>query len=247
MAIGALKSRYRSIVEMRSDLPPNIVFPATLNISQLTEMLPPDFCASVIPAAADGRPPSRQGPIDKDAIALAIFGWQAESDRIKGLITCTACFRRLGLWLFMRKRRPPSHSNSLGEDDEEEAPMSSLHVLEQHRDYCPWINAATQNGRLDAAKFSNDNDDEAEEKAGWEVLVRVLNTAHRLRLRSDPMVQSLDQAAVDDGAHPSSIELIEVADDAARDLKDKARWSKLKNLKRAFDVKHHQRRIKDAR
>lgn len=75
--------------------------------------------------------------VNNAALTLALFGWQAEKDRKPNdpaVVTCTSCFRRLGLWLY---RPDPETGVSNNED---------LYVLSEHRNFCPWINALAQHG-----------------------------------------------------------------------------------------------------
>ena len=45
------------------------------------------------------------------------------------MVTCTACFRRLGLWLF---KKPALQFGD--EDDDDSSSMTRLNVVEEHRD-----------------------------------------------------------------------------------------------------------------
>src|SRR5690606_35116253 len=70
----------------------------------------------------------------------ALFGWANEEPSIPTLLTCSACFRRLGLWLF---RPVGQNATSTGATDED-AMVSRLDVVGEHREYCPWVSAASQ-------------------------------------------------------------------------------------------------------
>lgn len=67
---------------------------------------------------------SELGPVFETAAMLALFGWLNEDPGIPSLVTCSACFRRLGLWLF----RPKD-----GEDGGE-ASVCRLDLVGEHRD-----------------------------------------------------------------------------------------------------------------
>lgn len=169
-------------------------------------------------------------PINTQALSLALFGWQAETDHISGLATCNACFRRLGLWLF--KSKP-----SLDEDaDDEEAVMSRLDVAGEHRDYCPWVNATSQSGDTQ----SKDGDAVVQKLAGWEILLQVIRNAHRtqgLRIPSSPTLSTSMQEDRESEAGSITTTFTKPENREARDAKDKERWAKLKRLKQVFRVK----------
>ncbi|KAF3917948.1 hypothetical protein ABW20_dc0110257 [Dactylellina cionopaga] len=96
--------------------------------------------------------------LKQNALILALFGWAKDDNESSvEMVKCDACFRRLGLWLFVKR---PSITE---EDDEggELSSMSRLNVVSEHRDYCPWINASSQTG----------------EHTGWETLLRILKSS----------------------------------------------------------------------
>jgi len=74
--------------------------------------------------------------IKESAFILALFGWANEEPSIPTLLTCSACFRRLGLWLF---KHPMGGSTGGGD-----AMVCRLDVIGEHRDYCPWVNKESQ-------------------------------------------------------------------------------------------------------
>lgn len=67
---------------------------------------------------------SDEAPISEAAAILAMFGWQNDEPGVPSLVTCSACFRRLGLWLFQKK----------GEEANGEASVCRLDVVGEHRD-----------------------------------------------------------------------------------------------------------------
>ena len=103
---------------------------------------------------------------------------------------------------------------------EEEAIMSCLDVVDEHRDYCPWVNGASQHGDQ---KVSHDEPVPAE-SAGWEILIQALRNVYRVKsiLSSPSEIDSLGNI---------------LDDAAAREAKDKERWVKFKRLKEIFQVK----------
>lgn len=210
---------------MESELPSNTVCPDGTDMNSVIETLPEGF-PSPSDFDADGSTKENKFEhVNKDALALSILGWEAETGHIKGLVTCSACFRRLGLWLFQKRK-----SSSLTDTDEmkdEAATITSLDVIREHRDYCPWINSASQNG----------------DKPGWEILVSVLRTAHHFRSRSSPRAAvsaPQTQQGIDEQGDPNEQAQAPVEEEderSLRDRKDKERFAKLRKLRKAFDVK----------
>ncbi len=226
---------------MQVDLPSTIVHPDSVQLDQLIELLPKDFAQAQVqaPAADDSMTIETVAPpgINKDALTLALFGWEAEAGHIKGLVACNACFRRLGLWLFLDQPRSSSPTAKDDDDPQDDGPsVTALDVVNEHRDYCPWINAASQNGNALKRKPVNGG----EEKAGWEILLRVLSTAHHFRVQPATVrthsisVDQLEAQGKEDARPASSSTADTRTEENAR---DKERWAKLKNLKKAFDVK----------
>lgn len=140
--------------------------------------------------------------------------------------------------------------------------MSRLDAVAEHREYCPWINAASQGGG-GGSNLSNRQISSIANLAGWELLLRAINNNAQKSRRDAAISQrsGADTSATDDGlsaekaaneddppAPPSTpgagigIEAISSEDAqakelAARDEKDKERWAKLKRLKSVFHVK----------
>ncbi|KAI9826610.1 MAG: hypothetical protein M1832_006206 [Thelocarpon impressellum] len=222
VSLAALGSRYKSLDAISSDLPLILSVPDGVDVGALTRELPKDVLQ------LQGQEDAASPAVNEQAFTLALIGWEAEHGHVKGLATCQACFRRLGLWLFKKKQTNLSEASETADD---EASMSRLDVIAEHRDYCPWINATSQNGDATSSKRRLSSGD----LAGWEALVRVLKTAQYLRPGSSgipkPKFIEKDGPTEDTGAGNGPDEEI------ARDAKDKERWAKLKQLKRAFDVK----------
>ena len=222
-----------------NDLPTNLSTPAAVDICTIILELGPEFFQSpqsglATPAGEPAPPPA----INEQALIFALFGWQAEAGHISGLAVCEACFRRLGLWLF--KSRSRSTIGSEAAVVEEEASMSRLDVIEEHRDYCPWINAASQNGGVTPTNRTPG----LSELAGWEILARVIrNTAHLNGRSSQP--PALPSTTVGDdsrGDVGSPADRAGQADAMAlRDSKDRERWTKLRKLRQVFHIKDSKR------
>ena len=220
---------------MSSDLPSALSMPTSVDIQAIAKkttpiLLPEPLTPLVSVVEADDTPNLIHG----QALALSLFGWQAESGHITGLATCEACFRRLGLWLFKTK---PNPKDAAAEGDE--ASMSCLDVVAEHREYCPWINAASQSGSGTPRKGAT----AMPELAGWELLLRVVRNAQHARREtmSPPAASAHENNPGDDDAVSEVISVTSTSggpeDRVARDAKDKERWAKLKKLKKVFHVK----------
>jgi len=182
-------------------------------------------------------PPSETLPlespanIDKVAFQLALFGWQGHThDRLGvqlGSVSCLACFRNLGLWLFKSKK-----VNEAGEEVEA-AVVDCLNVVNEHRDYCPWRNAASQNGAKPSKSTTTP-------LAGWEVIVRVLKNDYHLRHSGERQGEKARPGSADNTSIVSPVFGVDVEDDDARSIreeKDKERWARLRRVKSLFDTK----------
>lgn len=223
---------------MAPDLPSNISTPQSFDITKITENMAPLLHEQPSTLAEDASGcPQVPEQVNLDALTLALFGWQSEADHISGLATCTACFRRLGLWLF---KISSASSASSGESTSKastvdiEASMTRLDVIGEHRDYCPWINQHAQNGDAVSLKLSSSV---AANLAGWEILLRVITNAQytRSEIGIRVAVPNLDGIVSEIGSVSSSTPRAE--DRANTDEKDKERWAKLKRLKQVFHVK----------
>ncbi|KAL2049253.1 hypothetical protein ABVK25_010520 [Lepraria finkii] len=234
-AIDKLRRRYESLLAMAPELPPDPFTPEGLDISNIhaqTALLicsspsdPPPDCTQNTPSDLS-KPPNNAAsppPANTSAMTLALFGWQAEEGHISGLATCTACFRRLGLWLF----RPSSS------DTDSHSSMERLDVIGEHRDYCPWVNPLSQNGTA-SRRSSLDG------LAGWEVLMRAVNVSTLHRRGGSGDTTGATSKDLDAGA--SGVASLTSLATTSRDRKDeeerdKERWAKLKRLKQVFHVK----------
>ncbi|KAI5814111.1 C3HC zinc finger-like-domain-containing protein [Pyronema omphalodes] len=172
----AFSARYNSLLKIRTSIPPKLSYPAEVDPAALHY---PSEC-------------SDHGPVDETAALLALFGWQNMDPGIPSLVTCSACFRRLGLWLFQEK--------------EGEASVCRLDLVEEHRDYCPWINASSQ-GKEEA----------------WKTLHRVLQQAPK-NLSSSASVYSVASIATQHS----------VLSNAERDAEDNSKLQKLRRLKTMY-------------
>lgn len=125
-------------------------------------------------------------------------------------------------------------SKSVSEDGQEVAgaPVNSLDIVKVHRGYCPWANAASQNGQNPTVITSTSA------LAGWEIVLRTLKNDYLLRIR--------DQTGITPPRSRDGIGEIEAEEEdedakSIRDEKDKARWARLRRVKSLFDTKGNKR------
>ncbi|KAL8797853.1 MAG: hypothetical protein Q9195_000205 [Heterodermia aff. obscurata] len=243
-AISSLRQRYESLLAMAADLPTNLSTPPSFDLSEyqpeITTILQPPkppTTPSTAPVPSPNPPsPTRSPPappLNREALLLALFGWQAETGHIPGLASCSTCFRRLGLWLFI-----PQISATTGE--EKEATMARLDLVGEHRDYCPWIDAVSQNGPAGKEK--------EKEKAGWAVLAKLVlgmvRTKRREQRDEKPRVplerRWEDEVSVSRtfATGTTAVESGSRSEENEKEKeKDKERWARLKRIKQAFTIK----------
>jgi hypothetical protein len=79
--------------------------------------------------------PESLADYDERVLQAGITGWSGAKLGTKGILACSTCHRRVGLWLFT------SESDNILHLDEE-----PLDLLSEHKNYCPWTNASVQTG-----------------------------------------------------------------------------------------------------
>ncbi|MCJ1461601.1 hypothetical protein MMC07_000198 [Pseudocyphellaria aurata] len=230
-----LRLRYESLAAMSSDLPSSLSTPSAFTLTSLSDYLvlvpnAPSIAATTTSAAPSPTESSSTPSINREALTLALFGWQAEPSPIPGLATCHACFRRLGLWLF-KSASPPSSPS-----------MTRLDVVAEHRDYCPWVNSDSQS--LVVASHDqhqlNPPGSSTSGLAGWEILSRVVNTSAQLsRIENGARpISPTEVNGVDRHEESEAVVVLdEIGNNKATDAKDRERWAKLKKLRQVFHVK----------
>jgi len=230
--IHQLHDRYDELCARKETLPymMNVRKPPGFDLDLILSYLPSDFFASTS-AQHIGNPVQQE--VNRVAFVMALFGWQGHKHEKLGeqlgSVSCQACFRVLGLWLFKSKE-----VNEAGEEITGAA-MSKLDIVKEHRDYCPWQNAASQNG-LRASAISS-----ASALAGWEIIIRILKNDHHLRLSGERLgSRESRQPSVDNASEFASTFGTEVDDEAAksiRDEKDKTMLRRLRRVKSLFETK----------
>lgn len=187
------------------------------DIDKVISYLPSDFFSSPS-TTADSESQSLSKP-NKVALILSLFGWAAMPNYTHSAAECTACFRRLGLWLFKSKGISPTGSEITS------AAMNHLDPIKEHRDYCPWKNAVAQSG---GGPKSTGN---KEMLAAWEIVLRVLRNDFLLRHPPRKEVGSL----------MGGEEAWEAGEDAdarsIREEKEKEWGTRLRRVKSLFNTK----------
>jgi hypothetical protein len=100
--------------------------------------------------------PSQLHEYDHRLLQAGITGWSGSLLGNRGILHCSTCHRRVGLWLFTSS----SSTSSLHWEEE------NLDLLKEHKSYCPWINSAVQTGM-----------------AGWEYLFALLEPKRETKKR----------------------------------------------------------------
>jgi Rsm1-like len=208
----------------------NIHLPEDFDLDATISYLPKNFFATS-PAGTDTSTVSGSDNINRVAFVMAVFGWtaQPESKLRNGAAICEACFRTLGLWLFKSKE-----VNEAGEVLRP-ATMNYLDPIEEHREYCPWRNAKSQSGGSTTTKSS-----QVLELAGWQIVLRVLNSDYRLRQASNMEKEKVQASPEDPASRPGTAFTMDIEDEHAKSIreeKDKERWARLRRVKSLFEIK----------
>ena len=108
---------------------------ATLN--QVIDFLPPPERIES-PKPLPEQLPDSLKEYDPRILQSGLTGWSGSMLGKKGILSCSSCQRRVGLWLFttsLDERLDPFHL--------EEEPLD---LMAEHKGYCPWTNAQVQTG-----------------------------------------------------------------------------------------------------
>ncbi|TVY85306.1 mRNA export factor rsm1 [Lachnellula suecica] len=223
-AFETLRERYDELCSRSENLPYtfNLRTPPEIDLDLILSYLPDGF----FPPASEDAPMME---VNKVAFMMALFGWQGHTyGRLgvqPGSVSCQACFRVLGLWLFKSKEVDEA-------GDEVSSPVvNCLDVVKEHRDYCPWRSAASQNGLKATGKPGSSA------LTGWEIVLRVLKNEHYLRQGKEPQGPKVSKPVAADNVSEIDSILNDDEDTKSRDEKDKQRWARLRRVKSLFDTK----------
>ncbi|KAL2857966.1 C3HC zinc finger-like-domain-containing protein [Aspergillus pseudoustus] len=235
-AISVFRTRYSRLLKIAEQLPD----PASLQTpegfdAQYIMCILPDTPLRAEPAETqrtgsengqEGEPlPTVQShPINEVAFVLAFFGWNT-IDGSPGLAACSACFRRLGLWIYKSKDKGETSSHD------------SLDVANEHMEYCPWINGNAQSG---TGKPSEKKDTL---QSGWEALVQAVKVKHIRQTRSSTPIGSRagSEAPSMDGS------LFGEDNDDVKKAKDREWWAKIRRMRQVLNVNSPKRKPSTAR
>ncbi|KAF3491322.1 uncharacterized protein GIQ15_00839 [Arthroderma uncinatum] len=225
-ALHNLRARYLNLLSVGGRLPPmeTLKLPEKFDIGLTLSSLPPGALSDDVKPSdnttetntpKDVTPSkdmenSNEHPsivTNKTAFTLAFFGWDVSGEASAGLAGCKACFRRLGLWMYIPK------------EDGSAALYSELDIVSEHLDYCPWINSESQSGRKSGL-------------CGWEALGRVMESEHRRQTWSKNETSKAEQVSTS-STEPAP----EQADEETRKTKDREWWAKLRRVRQALQPK----------
>ncbi|CAI7675683.1 unnamed protein product [Penicillium pancosmium] len=239
-AISGLHARYSNLVNMKDKLPAddNIQTPDGCDLDGIIKLLPEDWFKS--PASSQGtvngqnstdgdahvdnndnQEPAPAPSIDrlqlinKGALALSLFGWDSVGDGAAGLVSCKACFRRLGLWMYKPK------------DNGDVTVYSSLDVSQEHMEYCPWVDRIAQSGTGKA------NERMESLRSGWEVVAEAVKVKHRRHLRSAPSMDALRSET----STPTPDDPHDGADEETKKKADREWWARLRRIRQSLTTK----------
>ncbi|KAJ5825617.1 hypothetical protein N7474_002755 [Penicillium riverlandense] len=233
-ALAGLRKRYLNMLQMGDKLPADDVIqsPESFKLDELLKILPEDWSKTSDKPAEDGEAgngnnqdsaeaqPSMETPLNRAALTLAFFGWDAVSDGAAGLVGCGACFRRLGLWMY----KPKANGDV--------TVYASLDVALEHMEYCPWIDRLSQSGT------GKPNQKMEDLRSGWELVAQAVRVKHRRHLRSttsmDTVQTDASSASADFGGDDEN--------DEAKKTADREWWAKIRRMRQLLTTKSPRRK-----
>lgn len=118
LSLPSLISRLGTLVPIASSLP------------LIERIIAPKELASDLPASLQG--------YDPRILQAGMTGWSGSLLGEKGILLCTTCHRRVGLWLFTTDSGESQTELGLSEE--------VLDLIIEHKWYCPWANPTVQTG-----------------------------------------------------------------------------------------------------
>ncbi|KAL3479928.1 C3HC zinc finger-like-domain-containing protein [Aspergillus californicus] len=238
-ATSSFQTRYSNLLKMADQLPEStsLQVPGSFNAKDVMSMLPvgalhmPEFDQKATETQQRGSENSQetdpQHPVEVDvaineaAFTLAFFGWDSV-DGAKGLAGCSACFRRLGLWMYKPKNN--------GDD----STLDPLDVANEHMEYCPWINRVTQSSTANSSGKTEGLHN------GWESLAQALKVKH---LRQARLGTSISSRAGSEAPSPSMDgPVVDETNDDVKKAKDREWWAKIRRMRQVLNVKSPKRK-----
>ncbi|KAJ5346653.1 hypothetical protein N7541_009135 [Penicillium brevicompactum] len=236
-ALSGLHTRYTNISKMGDKLPANDIIetPEGLDINSIINELPQEWFKADDVSSSNEEPvangdiqgsshsthstQSKLQSANRTALALALLGWDATSDGAAGLVGCSACFRRLGLWMYKPK------------DNGDVTVYTSLNVADEHMDYCPWIDKSAQSGTGRA------NEKISELRAGWQLVAEAVKVKHRRTLRTMASTDTLNAETATPSAAAEEEDNPEAKKKAEREW-----WAKIRRVRQVLTTKSPKRK-----
>ncbi|KAG2417447.1 hypothetical protein HFD88_008666 [Aspergillus terreus] len=233
-AITGLETRYSHAVKLADQLPSQDILqtPASFDLEEILSVLPAEFNTQADGAETHSihstpeneddsshNPFATQPSVNKAAFMLAFFGWDTVSDATAGLLGCSACFRRLGLWMY----KPKDNGGTPLHD--------SLDLVQEHMEYCPWVSGKAQSGTGKAS------DEKEYLISGWQLLAQALKVKHRRHIRSTTSGPSraASEAPSTDGL------TVDESNHEAKKTSDREWWAKIRRMRQVLNVKSPRR------
>ncbi|KAL4955306.1 mRNA capping enzyme-domain-containing protein [Aspergillus filifer] len=145
------------------------------------------------------QPQDQSGPTTNEAaLTLAFLGWDSVAGSTN-LVGCSACFRRLGLWMY----KPKDKDDGLDADP--------LDAANEHIEYCPWINGRAQSGTGKSYGMTETL------HSGWELLAQAAKLKHYRQIRASTPISSRAGSEAPSMDDP----LVEEPNDDAKKAKDR--------------------------
>ncbi|KAL4943652.1 hypothetical protein BDV06DRAFT_189341 [Aspergillus oleicola] len=241
-AILNLQTRYSHLVKMADQLPSpdSLRTPEGFNAQDIISILPVgelqgsksvrETTETQQPAAENSQDSASQpqdqseATINEVAITLAFLGWDSV-DGSASLVGCSACFRRLGLWMYKRK------------DNEDGLEPDPLDAANEHMEFCPWIDGRAQSGTGKPSEKTEAL------HSGWELLAQAVKVKHHRQVRTSTPISSRAVSEAPSMDDP----FIEEPNDDVKKAKDREWWAKIRRMRQLLNVKSPKSKLSTAR
>ncbi|KAJ5089999.1 hypothetical protein N7532_008683 [Penicillium argentinense] len=240
-ALSGLHGRYFNLLKMKDKLPTvdKIETPKSLDLDATARILPEEWFKDSDPVAngsneetgadagsSQDTPESTSAPstdtlqlVNQTALALALFGWDSVADGAAGIVSCRACFRRLGLWMYKPK------------ENGEVTVYSSLDVSNEHMEYCPWIDRVAQSGT------GRPNEKADTLRSGWEVVADAVKVKNRRRLRSGASLENIRSEASTPVPETVPDDINDDGDEETKKKADREWWARIRRIRQSLKTK----------
>lgn len=255
----ALRESYQSLQELGAEIaklkladsfndePDTKLYPPAEKIlADLPDtLLHPTVAADSTPTCPAENPAPIPAVPNRDALRIALHGWRGAIEASTALLTCQACFQRIGLWMYQPAYKarvyddptaddtsssggPDARAASVAADDDSDSKQQVLDLVEMHREHCPWRNAASQ------CTTSGDYAGLPAWRIFWRVVARYADEQRR-RSRGSTVFSRNDLGADGTGSVELSREEVQAL--------DKARVNKIARLKKVLGFGARPKRV----